>query len=101
MRKGHLLKYLKKKVLLGSMEKSQEAKRMIIKVTNGGAAKDPGTSGSAKDLNIVWFMGKDNEEKDKKYDRYAAKREGRNLRTKALRRYVFGILEEGVSNPES
>jgi len=32
----------------------------------------------------VTFIRKDNEEKDKKYERYAARREERNLRTKVL-----------------
>ena len=93
MRKCQLLKYLKKKVLLVSLEKSRESKRITIKVTNEGAKKDLGTRGLVEDLNIVLFVRKDIEEKDRKYDKYAAKREEKNLRTKALGRYVFRILE--------
>lgn len=73
------------------MEKPKESKRIVI--------KDLGTSGLAQNLNIVSFVGKYSEEKDKKYDRYAARREERNLRTKALERYIFGISEEGNLKP--
>ena len=66
---------------------------MVIKTTSKGAAKDPGTSGSAQKLKILSFMGKYSKEKDMKYDKYAARREDRNLRTNALTRYVFRILE--------
>ena len=99
MRKGQLLKHLKKKVSLGSLEKSKESNRITIKVISKGAKKDPGTSGSADDLNIMSFVGKYTEEKDRKYDRYAARREERNLTTKALGRYVFGISEERSLTP--
>ena len=47
MKKGQLLKNLKKKAPPGSIEKSWEFERMIVKTTNEGAPKDPGTSGSA------------------------------------------------------
>ena len=46
-------------------------------------------------------MRNDSEEKEKKYDRYAARKEERSLRTKALRRYVFGILEEKSFKPKA
>ena len=58
---------------------------MVIKSTGKGATKDPQTSRSGQNLKIVTFIRKDNEEKDKKYDRYVARREERNLRTNALR----------------
>ena len=69
---------------------------MVNKATDEAAAKDPQTSGSAQNLKIVTFIRKDSEEKDRKYDIYAARRKERNLRTKALGRYIFGI-----SNPTS
>ena len=99
MRKCQLLKYLKKKVLLVSLEKSRESKRITIKVTNEGAKKDLGTRGLVEDLNIVLFVRKDIEEKDRKYDKYAARRPERNLRTKAHGQYVFGISEETNLKP--
>ena len=58
MRKGQLLKYLKQRVPLGSLEKSKESERITIKVTSKGAKKDLGTNGSAEDLNIVLFVRK-------------------------------------------
>ena len=45
------------------------------------------------------FIRKDNEEKDRKYEKYAARREERILRTKALRGYVFRISEEKSFKP--
>ena len=74
IRKSHLLKYLKKKVSLGLLEKPRESERIVIKVTKEGAVKDPGTSGLAQNLNIVSFVGNDSEEKGKKYDKYTARR---------------------------
>ena len=47
MRKGQLLKHLKKKVPLGSIEKPRETERMVVKIAGDVAAKDPQTSGSA------------------------------------------------------
>ena len=84
MRKCQLLKYLKKKVPLGSMERPRETARVLIKTIDEGVAKDPGTSRSAQNLKIVTFIRKDDDEKDRKYDRYVARREERNLRTKAF-----------------
>ena len=72
--KGLLLKYSKKKAPPGSIEKSWEFERMIVKVTGKGALKNPGTSGSAQNLRIMSFIGKDSEGKEKKYDRYVARR---------------------------
>ena len=94
MRKGQLLKYLKKKVPLGIIEKSQETKRIVIKTAGNAATKDPQTSGSVENLNIVTFIRSDNEEKGGKYGRYATRKEEWNLRTKALGRYIFRILGE-------
>src|SRR5690606_18880195 len=91
--------YLKKKVPLGSIERPREIERMVVKATDEATAKDPQTSESAYNLKIVTFIKKDNKEKDKKYDRYAARREERNLRTKALGRYIFGISKERNIRP--
>ena len=99
IRKGHLLKYLKKKISLGLLEKSKESEGITIKVASEGAKKDPGTSRSAEYLNIVSFIRKDTEEEDMKYNRYAARREERNLRTKSVGWYVFGISEERNLKP--
>ena len=41
MRKGQLLKYLKKKVSMGSVEKPQETERIVIKTASEAATKDP------------------------------------------------------------
>ena len=86
MRKGQLLKYLKKKVPLGSIQKPEEIEGVVIKTIDRGIVKNPGTSGSAQNLNIVTFIRKYDEEKDRQYDKYAARREERNLRTNALGR---------------
>ena len=94
MRKGQLLKYLKKKVSLGSIERPGKTERVVVKTTDGGVTKDPGTSGSAQNLKIVTFIRKYKEEKDRQYDKYAARREKRNLRIKALGWYVIGISDE-------
>ena len=56
MRKGMLLKYLKKKVPLGSLNKPREAERMMIKTAAEGIAKDPQTSGSGQNLKIITFI---------------------------------------------
>ena len=48
--KGLLLKYLKKKAPLVSVEKSWETERIVVKVTSEEASKDPGTSGLAPNL---------------------------------------------------
>ena len=74
---------------------------MVFKTTSEGAEKDLGTSRLGQNLKIVSFVGKDNEEKDWKYDKYVARREERNLRTKALRRYVFGISKGGNIKPRA
>ena len=66
---------------------------MVIKTTDEGVAKDPGTSGSAPNLKIVTFKRRDDEKEDRKYDIYATRKEERNLRMKALERHVFRILE--------
>ena len=50
MRKGLLLKYLKNKAPPGSVEKSWEIERMVVKVIGKGVQKDTGTSRSAKNL---------------------------------------------------
>ena len=84
MRKEQLLKYLKKKVPLGTMEKYQETERTVIKMASNVATKDPQTSSSADNLNIMTSIMSDNEEKGRKYGRYAARREEQNLRTRAL-----------------
>ena len=63
---------------------------------------DPQTNSLVENLNIVTFIRSDNEEKDGKYGGYAARREERNLRTKALRWYVFKISgEENVKSRTS
>ena len=74
IRKGMLLKYLKKKVPLGSLDKPRETKRVVIKTASEGVAKDPQTSGNGQNLKVVTFIRKDNEEKERKYDRFAARR---------------------------
>ena len=74
MKNGLLLKYLKKKASLGSMENSWEYERMIVKVASKGTSKNPGTSRSAKKLRIVSFVRKNNKGKERKYDRYATRR---------------------------
>ena len=56
MRKGQLLKYLKKKVPLGLIERPGETERVVVKTADGGVTKDPGTSGSAQNLKIVTFI---------------------------------------------
>ena len=84
MRKGQLLKYLKKKVPLGIVEKSRETERIVIKTAGNATTKDPQTIGSAENLNIVTFIRSDNEEKGGKYGRYVARKEEQNLRTNAL-----------------
>ena len=66
MRKGLLLKYLKKKALPGIVEKSWKIERMVVKVIGKGASKDPRTNGSVQNLQIVSFMRKGNEKKKKK-----------------------------------
>ena len=76
------------------MEKLWESERLTIKMNDEGTSKDLGTSGSAQNLRIVSFVRKDNEEKEKKYSVYAKIREERNLRSQALRQYVFGISKE-------
>ena len=81
------------------MDRPQETESVVIKMTGEGVTKDPGTSGSAQNLKIVTFIWKDDEEKDRKYDRYAARREERNLRTKTLERYVYRISEERNLKP--
>ena len=75
MRKGQLLKYLKKNVPLGSIKRPRETERMVIKIAGNAATKDPQTNGSVENLNIVTFIRSDNEEKGRKYGRYAARRE--------------------------
>ena len=45
------------------------------------------------------FIRKDDKENDRQYDKYAARREERNLRMKALGRYVFGISGERNVKP--
>ena len=47
IKKGLLLKYLKKKVPPGLVEKPWESERLTIKVNGERTSKDPGTSGSA------------------------------------------------------
>ena len=74
---------------------------MVIKVNSEGESKDPGISRSAQNLRIMSFVRKDDEEKDKKYERYAARKEERNLRTQALGRYVFGISGEEGFKPRT
>ena len=100
IRKGMLLKYLKKKFLLGSLNKPRETERVVIKTASEGVAKDPQTSGSGQNLKIITFIRKDDEEKERKYDRFAARREERNMRTNALRHHVFGISEEKNTRPK-
>ena len=39
---------------------------MVVKVTGKGASKDLGTSKSAQNLQLVSFVGKENEGKEKK-----------------------------------
>ena len=56
MRKRLLLKYLKKKVLLGSISKPRETERLAIKVIGEGTLKDAEASGSGQTLCIVSFI---------------------------------------------
>ena len=100
IRKGLLLKYLKKKALLGSVE-FWESKRMVVKVNGEGMSKDPRISELAQNLRIVSFVGKDNEGKENKYDRCATRKEERSLRIKAIGRYVFGISKEEIFKPKT
>ena len=73
---------------------------MVIKAVGNVAMKDPQTSGLAENLDIVTFIKSDNKEKDEKYGRYAASREERNLRTKALGWYFSEFQGKGMSGPE-
>ena len=74
-------------------QKPGETERVVIKTADRRLAKDPGTSRSTQNLNIVTFIRKDDEERDRQYEKYGARREESNLRAKALGRYVFGISE--------
>ena len=50
MRKGQLLKYIKKKVLVGPKKESWCPKGLTIKVANEGTLKEAGTDRSAQNL---------------------------------------------------
>ena len=65
MRKGLLLKCLKKKTPPRSVEKSWKTERMVVKVIGEKTTKDLGTSELAQNLRIVSFVGKGNEKKKK------------------------------------
>lgn len=91
MRKGYLLRYLKKKIPFGSYKKPWEEEKLSLKVVGEGSSKEAEAGTSGQNLRIVSFVGRGNEEKEAKYSKYANRREERNLKTQALGRYLFGI----------
>ena len=93
--------YLKKRVLLGSIGRSWETERLTIKVIGEVTLKDTMASILGQNLRVVSFMRNNREEKEKKYGRYAKRREERNLKTQALSRYVFGISKDENFKPRT
>ena len=94
MKKGELLKYLKKKIPVCSRKESWNSGSVTIKVATKGTSRNAEVRGSVQNLQIVSYVRKTNGEKEKKYEEYAARRSKRNLRTLALGHF-FGAISKG------
>ena len=73
MKKGELLKYLKKNIHVGSRREFWNSKGLTIKVFVEGTSMDVEAGGLAKNLQIASYVRKSKEEKEKICEGYVAR----------------------------
>ena len=84
MKKGELLKNLKNKITVSPRKQSWSSKELTIKKAVEGTLKGVEAEKSKQNLQMVFYVRKMSEEKEKKYEEYVARKAKRNMRTLAL-----------------